>query len=334
MSSTVLLTQIKREFWENKVSFIYTPVIITLLMIIMASAAGLYANNAIDGKDVHFHLTAADGVTFSNENASSTENVSGQDAQAKPEGAEKPQQFHMVSSVQKDPKAFNSMVLAALYANTAMLYLVFFIVLGAYALRCLFDDRKNKDILFWRSMPVSENTNVLVKLAMLLLAAPIIMLVLNVIVTLLAFLVGLVILSAQGVPLMYLVASVLDGGALYRPFWITYEAVLLLFMLVPFIGFALFSSAFARKTPFFIFNSPGILMLADKILNVMFGINIGINDALLTYWTVLVAVKSSFDSTVSFVWTSSALSVVLISLAIGIGFVISAIWLRNNRYEI
>jgi ABC-2 type transport system permease protein len=331
MKKQVIVTQIKRELWENKVSFIYTPTIITVLILIMAICAAIYSAGSINGGGIHFNFSengvpAQTGVTFSNEPPSTGIHPV--------EPNQHVGNFNIVTSVAKDPDAFNGMVVGVMYANCAMLYLIFSMVLGAYALRCLFDDRKNKDILFWRSMPVSETTNVLVKLGMLLLVAPFIMLVLNLLTALLALLAGLILLVIKGLGFGHLMASVLKGGALIIPFQIFYELVFSLLMSMPIIGFAFFASAFAKKTPFFTFASPAILLLADKILNSMFGINIGVIDALSIYARALVNVKEAFVLQQLFIFNSSMILPLFACLAVGALFIAGAIWLRNNRYEI
>jgi ABC-2 type transport system permease protein len=242
--------------------------------------------------------------------------------------------INIVSSILKDSDAFNAMVLGVMYANCGMLYLIFSIVLGAYALRSLFDDRKNKDILFWRSMPVSETTNVLIKLGMLLLVAPLIMLALNLLTIVLTFVLGLIFFVAKGVAFSHLMSSVLTGGAFIIPFQIFYELVFSLLMSMPIIGFAFLASAFAKKTPFFTFASPAILILADKILGSKFGINIGVIDLLSIYAKALVNVQDAFLLQHVFVFTSSMIFPLLACLVTGALFIAGAIWLRNNRYEI
>lgn len=331
MKKQVIVTQVKRELWENKVSFIYTPAIITLLVLVMTICAALYSSGAIDGGGIHFRFNDSNvppeaGLKLST--VSPSVGVQLEDPKKHIES------FNVVSSVLKDPDAFNAMIVGVMYANCAMLYLIFSMVLGAYALRCLFDDRKNKDILFWRSMPVGEVTNVFVKLGMLLLGIPLIMLVLNLVTTLLTFLAGLIVFAFKGVGVGYLMSSVLKGGALFIPFQIFYELVFSLLMFMPIIGFAFLASAYAKKTPFFIFASPAILLLADKIINSMIGINIGAIDVLLVYGRTLANVKDALLLQHVFVFNSSMLLPFVACVSVGGLFVTGAIWLRNNRYEI
>ena len=45
MNSKIVVTQVRRELWENKVSFIDTPVIISLLVILFTIVGTFYSNN-------------------------------------------------------------------------------------------------------------------------------------------------------------------------------------------------------------------------------------------------------------------------------------------------
>jgi ABC-2 type transport system permease protein len=246
----------------------------------------------------------------------------------------KPKHFDVISSIENDPKAFDNMVMGSMYANCVFLYLVFSIVFASYSLRCLFDDRKNKDILFWRSMPVSETTNVLVKLAMVVVVAPVIMLVLNMLITLLSIFVGFIFFGYFGARISFLLASIAHGQSLFIPFQIFFELLFSLFMLLPVIGFAFFVSALAKKAPFFIFASPALLILADVLLNKFWGLNLGVIDLLQVYVSALVHVKSAFILQESFAIDSSMFLPFIVCIALGALFLAGAIWLRNHRYEI
>lgn len=327
----VYITQAKREIWENKVSFLYTPAIVSILILLMVFFAALYSNGLVNETGVHFNFTS-NGVP-----AEAGVTVGGDAPQVgvRPVLEKKDlKHFDITSSVRGDSSAFNSMIVGAMYANCAMLYLVFSIVMSAYSLRCLFDDRKNKDILFWRSMPVSETTSVLVKLGMVMLVGPLIMLLLNMIVTIAAFLFGMMFFGIHGIQLSYLLSSVVSGGAFYIPLQIFYELLFSLLMSLPVIGFAFFASAFARKTPFFIFASPVILALADKILQSIFGLNLGVIDVFSIYGHALANVSAAFILHQSFVFNSSMILPFIVCVAVGSLFIAGAIWLRNNRYEI
>ena len=327
MNSKMLVTQIKRELWENKVSFVNTPVIISLLVIVLALGMTFYMSKLGHSAINDFHYSF--GYSSGNENPQMQAPVDDID-----QSKNKPKKFNIITSVASDPAAFNGFILSIMYTNCVLLFLVFSIVLGTYALRCLFDDRKNKDILFWRSMPVSETINVLVKLGMLLLVAPTIILLLNVAVTLVTFLVGLIFLGFNGIEIDYLFSSAIKGGSFYIPFQIFYELIFSLLMLMPVIGFAFFASAFARKTPFFTFAAPLVLVLADKVFNTVFGINLGVIDLFTIYAHAVSNTRAAFVLQESFIFQSSMIIPLFVCMGIGALFIVGAIWMRNNRYEI
>ena len=62
----------------------------------------------------------------------------------------------------------------ALYGIHQLFVTVTAFVLLYYMLSCLYTDRKDRSILFWKSMPVSENRNVAVKFITAVLVVPIV----------------------------------------------------------------------------------------------------------------------------------------------------------------
>lgn len=320
---------IKRELWENKVSFIYAPVVVSLLILALVASAALYTKGAINGNGVHFNTTS-NGVPIeagvSVDGGAGLRPITGQKATS--------DQIDMKAAVLANPAYFSGIVTGVMYANCVMLYLVFSIVLGAYALRCLFDDRKNKDILFWRSMPVSESANVLTKLVMIFLVGPSVILVLNTLVALVVFLAAIVYFTLHGVGFGYLIASVISGGAYYIPLQIFYELIFSLLMLAPVIGLALVSSAFAKKTPFYLFMVPFLLVGADKVMGATFGITLGLSKLTKMYGDALELTQDAFMLQHPLHFTSAMILPLLTCIAVGAALIAGAVWLRNNRYEI
>ena len=332
--------QLKREIWENKVSFIYTPIIVSLVILLLIGGGAAFANYKIkhsnmefstQGKmhepkfDMHFPQKAnegnvADGVSMDGEKpAKEVKNL---------------KKFDAVSSIKEHPKAFGEMVVGMMYANAAILMIVFGVVLSAYTLRSLFDDRKNRDILFWRSLPVSETTNVLTKLLMVFAVAPVMILVANLGFIIVTTLVGLMYFALQGVGLGYLLSSLFSANVITVPLQVSFEYVLSLVVLFPVIGFALFSSAFAKKTPVFIFLSPLLLALVDKILISMSDVSIGVLSILSHYAKVAFLMKDAFLLQHAVEFSAEMIMPVTVSVAVGALLIAGTIWLRNNRYEI
>ena len=326
MDTKTLVTQFKRELWENKISFIIAPALVTAFVLLMAICLSLYLSGAV-AKNTQFNFKA--DIHFG-EDTTSTNPADTSSSEASGQGSAR----DIIASMADDPKAFDNIVLNTMYSNCVFIYLVFSIVLSSYALRCLFDDRKNKDILFWRSMPVSETMNVLVKLGMIILVAPIIVLMLNFLVTLLTFIIGLILFSALGVSAGTLLSSIAHGQSLYIPFQIFCELVFGMLMLLPLIGFAFLASALSKKSPFFLFASPALVGLVDFMANKFVGLNLGFIDLLTRYLSALVHTGSAFVLGESLTLDTSMLLPFMLCLGVGAAFISGAIWLRNHCYEI
>lgn len=323
MDSKKIFTQFKRELWENKVGFIYTPLIITGLFLLIALSGFTYVAVTQNGAAIHksgMHLECNGdhcGFIERDENANEVES------------------FDLITSMTTKPEAFNDLVLMAMYVNCVLLSVILSMVLMTYILRCLFDDRKNKEILFWRSMPVSETTNVLVKLGMQLLAVPFLVLLLNIAVSFVFMIVGSITFISFGVPFGYLLSSIANGNAYYVPLQIFFENIFGLLMLMPVIGYFLCSSAIAKKSPFFTaIVIPVMLVIVDLILKKVLSINLGVVDIFMLYFHALTNVKYSYLLQHSLVLDYSIFLSFVICVSIGAIFVCGAIWLRNNRYEI
>jgi ABC-2 type transport system permease protein len=124
--------------------------------------------------------------------------------------------------------------------------ITFFAVMNVYStwylLDCLHADRKDRSILFWKSLPISDTQTVLAKLFTAVFAIPLVYFVAADVSTLLmAFIVSLRAHSTV-------------GGALWRPdLWLQLQALWLYLILttaiwyLPFIGYLLVISAWARR---------------------------------------------------------------------------------------
>ena len=124
MNVLQLTTSIKKEIWEYQRIFLWVPVIIAAIMILMPLLAHLLSNS--------------------------------------------PQLFnleflHELTKVQDD-KNINKMAYGFIAAIFIPFMLVASLVQVHYLIACLFDERKDLSILFWRSLPVSDAMSVGVKL--------------------------------------------------------------------------------------------------------------------------------------------------------------------------
>ena len=322
MNTKKLLTQVKRELWENKIRFVFAPILVTVLLLGLMSIGVVKLGMSFAERGVQFNGGATIGGGASNEDRV--------DLQA------------MLAKIDADGSNIYDMIVSgATYANTSILGFMFLFVLLAYALGCLFDDRKNKDILFWRSLPVSETTNVLVKLGFLLVYAPLIVFALNIIVGVIALITATTFFVYHGAPIGNLFNSIIHSGIALTAPEIFVRSVFCLILLLPVIGFMLLSSAWAKKSPFLFFLVvPVGLLILDKIFQEWFGANLHVIDTFMAYGQVLVSAGQGLspshlgNSHAAIPFDANLVRGLLISTSVGVGFVAGSIWLRNNRYEI
>ena len=142
---------LKREFWEHKGGFLWAPLIagaIFLLFNLMAGGVGEMMLNKldssrtveIDGKEVRIDMVNIGMLTDK------------LDA--------------------KDLAEVGNVVNIALYASATWAFIVLAFVVFFYCLGSLYDERKDRSVLFWKSLPVSDTQTVLSKVASATLVAP------------------------------------------------------------------------------------------------------------------------------------------------------------------
>lgn len=322
MNVQKVVTQTKRELWEHKVGFVYAPLLVSALLLLIIS----YAAFKFDGSVSNFNMDI--NLNFDGEGLNTNQSQRSVSKQYSTENV-----LEMVSS--DGVKVYKNIVLGVAYVNTSLLYITFFIVLLAYAHSCLFDDRKNRDILFWRSMPVSETMNVLVKLAFLMLYLPVVVLLLNIAVAVFSVMVATLYFVIHGVSITHLLDLVFHSKGLSTIFNIFGLSVLDMALFAPVTGFILLASAYAKKSPFVTTTLvPVILMMLDKILQYFVGINLHIIDAIRGYSRLVMDTRTAFQMDQVLVLNGSTMADYAILLVLTVIFVSGAIWLRNHRYEI
>ena len=148
---------VKREYWENKGGIFWAATIVaaafTVLMsiAIVLSAAGVTKGGMhINGVDLH----ELSGVVTAEHKAVAAQGL-----------------------------AFSYIPITGLLL-AVMVFVVFF-----YSLSSLYDDRRDKSVLFWKSMPISDSQTVFSKLFAILVLTPLAPLALGVLVTIIITLV-------------------------------------------------------------------------------------------------------------------------------------------------
>jgi ABC-2 type transport system permease protein len=127
----------------------------------------------------------------------------------------------------------------------APIMLATFIVGFFFALDALYGERRDRSILFWKSMPVSDRTTVLSKAAIPLIVLPLIAFVLSVAVVFVLLFVGTLVLAGHG-----LSAARLWPEVMSEPLVMFYGLTVHTLWFAPIYCWLLLISAWAKRAPF------------------------------------------------------------------------------------
>ena len=125
---------------------------------------------------------------------------------------------------------------------------VAFIVSIFYSMDALYGERRDRSILFWKSLPVSDLTTVLAKASIPLVVLPLLAFAITVVTESIMLLLSSVVLLAGGLSVATLWTTVQPGQTLLLLLYHLVTAHMLWF--APFYGWLLLVSAWARRTPF------------------------------------------------------------------------------------
>ena len=205
---------LKREYWEHRGGFLWAPVWTCAILLILTALGIITAE--IFGRRANLQM----GFSLDRLHASMDANDLIQAGNA----------FDMVQMM------FGVITCAVLF------FVLFFYLLGA-----LYDDRRDRSVLFWKSLPVSDASTVLSKSLAAMLLAPL----LSFVVATLAYLVFLLLVTLWGALHGF---NALPAIAAAHPFGMFWRMLLTIpvdaLWALPTIGWLLFWSAFARSKPF------------------------------------------------------------------------------------
>lgn len=161
--------------------------------------------------------------------------------------------------------------------GTVLAFVVFF-----YALGSLYDDRRDRSALFWKSLPISDTMTVLSKAAWALLLAPLVSVIIGMLIGLVLWVVGAVTIMATGIEGA---SDVFTGSHPFRMLggMLATLPIGLLWSL-PAVGWLMLCSAVARSKPFL--WAVLLPLLACVIISVM-GALPGIHLPLGSIWYVV-----------------------------------------------
>jgi ABC-2 type transport system permease protein len=210
-------TLLRREFWENKGGFFWAPIVAGGISLFF-SLLGVIASMFLVNKE-RIHIKDGDL----------------QEVEQHMRSAEGLQAIGFAG----DMSLLGGIGLALL----VMTFVVFF-----YALGSLYDERKDRSVLFWKSLPVSDGQTVLSKVAWALFLAPLLAVGIGLVIGIGHWLIGGLGMAINGIP---------GASAMFtesHPFRVLGSAVSIIPLYaawsLPAIGWLMFCSAWARSKPF------------------------------------------------------------------------------------
>ncbi|MFI4970372.1 MAG: hypothetical protein ACHP7D_09205 [Lysobacterales bacterium] len=314
----------KREYWEHRGGFLWTPAWITGAILII-TVLGM-----ISAEVFRSHVQVHVGISLDQLRNSIS-------------AADFAQAGNGLDMVQ--------LILAGI-ASIGLFFVSFFYLLGA-----LYDDRRDRSVLFWKSLPVSDTATVASKALTAMLVMPAIVLVVATLAYVLFLILVCVWVAAHGLNPLPAVAGSHPFGMFLRLLLILPVGAL---WALPTVGWLLFWSAFARSKPFMwavllpivalfanwwvgLLGGPHISgdehlasMLGRLLFSVMPGSwmsasGAGVNGPKGWFNPDGAHVVGSLDP--SHIYGLFATSNLWIGVVVGLALVAGAIWLRGRRIE-
>jgi ABC-2 type transport system permease protein len=210
---------VKREFWEHRGGFLWAPIIVGAIFLLLNLMAVIAAE--VSGM--------SPGVRFAMSNDHNAINV-------------------LVDNLQSGHLSQVGAALdIAMYSASGLMAVVMGFIVLFYCLGTLYDERRDRSILFWKSLPVSDTATVLSKVIAATVLAPAIVFVVGAITGLLMLLLYAIVLSFHGVSVWQLLV-------LGHPFQVIANLLgsipLYLLWALPTVGWLMLCSAWARNKPF------------------------------------------------------------------------------------
>lgn len=312
------LTLLKREYWENKTGLQWVPLII----------GGIAVFGVFLGVFVF-----------------STSNV-----QINGVGSHDLTSLFKLYDVSVDPRAKAIGVQMGMYSGIFSFGFVLAIVGFFYCLGALYDDRKDRSILFWKSMPISDTMTVVSKVVTVMLLAP------------LFFWVILQVTTLAIMMLATIFAWVSDASAwsnIWQPsnlFVIAFYQLQAFYVATlwaaPIVGYLLLVSSWTKKVPFLVATVPVVLVIiAESIVTNTAHVASYIGERFVMIWAAYITPVANIAGDFSDVIESDAADFIeedwiplsfgkhlmdmdlWLGIVVGAAFVVGAIMIRRYRDE-
>jgi ABC-2 type transport system permease protein len=218
MNAKTLYWLVRREFWEHRGGFIWAP-LITGIVFLVLNVMGIISGEVLGSRH---------GFTFGDLDSGNLAHTIGSlDA-------------HQLAKV-------GAGLDLAMLSSSFLISVVFAFVVFFYCLGALYDDRRDRSILFWKSLPISDSSTVLSKVVSAALIAPIVVVICGVLTGLAMLLLFAITLSFHGVSVWSLLTL---AHPLQVVSFLIGSIPLYLLWALPTIGWLMLCSSWARSKPF------------------------------------------------------------------------------------
>lgn len=342
MNMNQLLTLLQREFWEYKGSFLMLPLVVTgfliTCIILVMIVIGVQGST---GEDADSQISAGkinENTIVLEEDETSIKFRHRDDMGDKPFQV---RHFEISLSQLRETimaemdrfsirsKNSKSRTMQK-YLNAAAKPLLFFLwaVLFFYLLSSLYEERKDRSILFWKSMPVSDLMTVGSKLLTAMVVAPII----TIIFIMLLQLTMLLALSIVSLGQDFSIWDTFWAPSNLLATWLGYlvGTGFIALWCLPFFGWLILVSAFARAIPWaWAIGVPIAILVLEKIS--FYGDHISVWMGSHAFGMGYL-VKAGFDgeTLLDMLFSLDMIS----ALVVGLAMIAGAVWLRGRSEEI
>jgi len=204
-----LIALLYREFWENKGAFRTTPLVIGGICVALLLMA-IFTTTHFDNELYTFKQAV--------------------------------RALAMQPAESRAARLYQVMIGSSVFFTMVLSFVKFFYLLGA-----LYDDRKDRSILFWKSLPASDLLTIASKLLAAMLVAPLMFWVVFVLTQIVMAIIASVMVMSVGENPWTLFLSVVNPLQAWFMVLISYLTASIWFL--PFYGWLLFVSAFAPRIP-------------------------------------------------------------------------------------
>ena len=210
---------VKREFWEHRGGFFWAPVV-TGGIFVLLNLMGIVAGEMFGGKH-GFRINVG--------------------------GGQNNMELLAKALDKQSMDAVGAGLDLVMYSSTMIMGIILGFVVFFYCLGSLYDDRRDRSILFWKSLPISDTSTVLSKVIAATIVAPFITVVVGTLTGIVMLLMYAVTLSLHGVGVWHLLS-------LSHPLQVVGNMLgsipLYLLWALPTVGWLMLCSAWARSKPF------------------------------------------------------------------------------------